>query len=105
MKMTDLEIPNDDGVKLGELSNSLGLYLRLAQVKVFKGFYDAFSNEGMKPGEFTVLRLIGLNPGLRQGLIARALMIKPAHMTKLVQRLVEAGFIEQIGRASCRERV
>jgi len=82
----------EEQVELGELSSTLGFLLRLAQVQVFQSFYNTFAGQCMKPGEITVLRLIGLNQGLRQGVIAKTLMIKPAHMTKLVQRLVDAGY-------------
>ncbi|GHF34004.1 MarR family winged helix-turn-helix transcriptional regulator [Seohaeicola zhoushanensis] len=83
-------------IAFGELSASLGLMLRLAQVRLFDGFYEDLGQHGLKPGEFTVLWVIGLNPEARQGLIARKLRIKPAHMTKLVQRAVDRGLVERI---------
>ena len=64
-------------------------------MQVFQSFYEALAQYGIKPGEFTVLRVIGLNPGTRQGMIARALKIKPAHMTKLIQRMAEAGYVKR----------
>lgn len=82
-------------VELGELNASLGFLLRVAQLQIFEQFFEAMSGESLKPGEFTVLWVIGLNPGAGQGAIARRLMIKPAHMTKLIQRLVEAGHVER----------
>lgn len=87
---------DEDVIELGEMAGSLGFLLRIAQVQVFDEFYAALSVHGMKPGEFTVLWVIHLNPGLRQGTIARALHIKPAHMTKLVARLADAGYISRI---------
>lgn len=78
---------------LGELNSSIGFLLRLAQVKAFDGFYGNLTQYGLKPGEFSVLWVIGLNPGVKQGVLAQQLVIKAAHMTKLVQRLVKAGFI------------
>lgn len=92
-KTTD--IPNDERVDYGELKNSLGFLVRIAQVKIFKEFYIAMADADLKPGEFTTLWVIGLNPGYRQGTIARSLNIKPAHMTKLIDRLVRAGYIER----------
>ncbi len=85
----------DMPIELGELTGSLGFLLRLAQVKVFQSFYDTQAALGLKPGEFTVLWVIGLNPDRRQGEIAQILNIKPAHMTKLVQRMFEAGFVSR----------
>ncbi len=79
-------------VELGELTESLGFMVRLAQVATFDKFFDEFSSKAVTPGEFTVLWVIDLNPGIKQGELARALKIKPAHMTKLVQRLVTSGY-------------
>lgn len=83
-------------IDFGEMAGSLGLMLRLAQLRMFEIFYQTLAHHGLKPGEFTVLWVIGLNPEARQGLVARKLRIKPAHMTKLVQRAVDNGFVERI---------
>jgi len=85
----------DEGVDLGELGASLGLLVRLAQVRIYGKFFAAFEGTPVKPGEFTVLWVVHLNPGVPQGTLARVLAIKPAHMTKLVQRLVEAGLVSR----------
>lgn len=90
------QITQDAPVDFGELKNSLGFLVRIAQVKIFKEFYLAMEGSKLKPGEFSTLWIIGLNPGYRQGTIAKSLNIKPAHMTKLVDRLVRAGYIERI---------
>jgi DNA-binding MarR family transcriptional regulator len=80
-------------VEFGALSQSPGFLLRMAQLKAFDTFYASLGHLDLKPGEFTVLWMIGLNPGLRQGTIARRLHVKPAHMTKLIQRMVTAGYV------------
>jgi len=84
---------DEEDVDLGELGSSLGFLLRISQLKAFEGFYEALKDFDFAPGEYTVLWVIALNPGLRQGTIARRLNIKPAHMTKLVQRMVTAGYV------------
>jgi len=89
----EAEIVEDEHVELGEITGSLGFLLRMAQLKAFDFFFLTLGEYDLRPGEFTVLWVIGLNPGLRQGTVARRLNIKPAHMTKLVQRLVTAGFV------------
>ncbi len=81
-------------IDLGELADSLGFLLRMAQLRAFEAFFEAAGHD-LKPGEFTVLRVIELNPGLPQGSIARRLRIKPAHMTKLIRRFVDAGLVER----------
>lgn len=94
--MTDVaETLDDDRVELGEITGSLGFLLRMAQLHAFDYFFQTLGEYDLRPGEFTVLWVIGLNPGLRQGTIARRLNIKAAHMTKLVQRLVNAGWVNR----------
>jgi DNA-binding MarR family transcriptional regulator len=86
---------DESEVDLGDLERTLGFLLRMAQVRVYEQFFRHFDGTEVKPGEFTVLRVIGGNPGVRQGTLARVLNIKPAHMTKLVHRLVTSGLIER----------
>lgn len=90
-------VPPEDPstVDIGQLNNSLALLLRLAQVRMYDQFFVAFSGTDVRPGEMTVLWTIDLNPGIKQGVLGRVLSIKPAHATKLIQRLVDAGFIER----------
>jgi DNA-binding MarR family transcriptional regulator len=93
MSDTATDILDDEAVELGEITGSLGFLLRMAQLRAFEFFFQTLADQNLRPGEFTVLWVIGLNPGMRQGTIARRLNIKPAHMTKLVQRLVNAGWV------------
>ncbi|EAQ14027.1 MULTISPECIES: MarR family transcriptional regulator [Maritimibacter] len=83
----------DAPIRMGAITDSLGFLIRLAQIKAFDNFFENLGDHGLKPGEFTVLWVIGLNPGLRQGSIANTLRIKPAHMTKLTARLVQRGLV------------
>jgi len=87
--------PAEIEVELGEMHQSLGFLLRLAQVRVYEQFFQTFEGTSVKPGEFTVLWVIALNPGVPQGNLARVLSIKAAHMTKLVQRLVADGLVRR----------
>lgn len=86
---------DEQSISLGEITRSLGFLIRIAQIKVFENFFDKLGEHGLKPGEFTVLWVIGLNPGLRQGTVANTLRIKPAHMTKLTGRLVDRGLVSR----------
>ena len=92
-----MELASEDSehIEIGELNGSLGFLLRMAQIKVFKVFFANLTRVKLKPGEFTVLWVIGLNPDLRQGTVAKYLSIKPAHMTKLVARLVALDYVKR----------
>lgn len=77
----------------GGLGHSLGFLLRLSQLRSFAAFYADMGELGVRPGEMTVLMMLADNPGIRQGVLARWLMIKRAHMAKMVRGLEEAGLI------------
>ncbi|MCL4676591.1 MAG: MarR family winged helix-turn-helix transcriptional regulator [Pararhodobacter sp.] len=95
MNAPRMETAVDDALDLGKLTGSLGFLLRMAQIRTFEQFFAAFGDQGVRPGEITTLWVIDLNPEVRQGAVAQVLHIKPAHMTKLVQRLVRDGLIER----------
>jgi DNA-binding MarR family transcriptional regulator len=95
MNLAVRDTTKPDDIAFGEIGTSLGFLLRLAQVRAFDGFFNSLGQLGLKPGEFTVLWVIGLNPQVKQGVIARKLRIKPAHMTKLVQRAVDAELVKR----------
>lgn len=82
-----------DLVSYGPLTDSLGFLLRLSQLKSFSAFYDDLGTCGITPGQITVMLMIAENPGIRQGVLARALTIKRAHMTKLIRRMEDAGHV------------
>jgi len=85
--------PVRDDLRLGPLQGSLGFLLRLSQLVAFEDFYAAFAEADARPGEISVLMLIGENPGIRQGVLARNLLIKRAHMAKMVRNFEKAGLV------------
>ncbi|MBV0911933.1 MarR family winged helix-turn-helix transcriptional regulator [Anianabacter salinae] len=85
----------DAPVDLGALGESLGFLLRLAQLRAFEGFFEAMGDHDVRPGEVSVLMLIARNPGLRQGVLARHLSIKRAHMAKMVAQMERSGWIDR----------
>ena len=91
-----------DAIKLGDLAGSLGFMLRMAQITSYAQLFDRNREASLLPGEFSVLWVIGMNPGIRQGDVARVLCIKRAHMTKLVKRFIEAGLV--LRKASAEDR-
>ncbi|MEC9197930.1 MAG: MarR family transcriptional regulator [Pseudomonadota bacterium] len=93
--MTESSLSEQDSVELGELGQSLGFLIRLAQVRVYDQFYERFGESDLRPGEFSILWAIHLNPGIRQGLLAQALHIKAAHMTKIIRRFEDNGIVER----------
>jgi DNA-binding MarR family transcriptional regulator len=82
-------------VDVGPLRNSLGFLLRMAQLRTYEHYFVEMRDLELKPGAFSVLTLIMHNPGIRQGVLARRLMIKRAHMTKLVRALETSGHVKR----------
>lgn len=77
----------------GPLADSTGFLLRLAQIDAFERYFDATSGEAGPPLDMVLLTMIARNPGIRQGVLARALRIKRAHMTKIVRLLEDADLL------------
>ncbi|UOM32841.1 MarR family winged helix-turn-helix transcriptional regulator [Acuticoccus sp. I52.16.1] len=77
------------------LDRSLALNLRLASVRCARRIEPAFRDAGLSSVELVALTLIQANPGIRQGHLASTLLLKPAHMTKLVQALQDQDLIER----------
>ncbi len=86
-------LSDDQEINIGELADSLGFLMRIAQVRVYDRFFERFADSGLRPGEFSILWVIHLNPGIRQGRLAQTLNIKPAHMTKTIRRLEQANMV------------
>jgi len=91
----DAPVRHLDQVKLGALADSVGFLLRLAQLRAFDDFFSENGPRNLKPGEFSVLWVIARNPGIRQSVLGQRLMIKRAHMTKLIRAMEEAGFVSR----------
>ncbi|MFK3692641.1 MarR family winged helix-turn-helix transcriptional regulator [Agrobacterium tumefaciens] len=80
-------------VNLDRLETALGFLIRLAQLKTYDDFFTALGDSGMRPGEFSVLFVIMHNPGIRQTALGQRLMIKRAHMTKLIRAFEDRGLV------------
>ncbi len=90
---TSIEKPETESVDYGPLEQSLGFLLRLAQIRVFSRFHVTMAESSPSPGAFSVLLVIGCNAGIRQGVLARALAIKPANIVKLLKQFEDDGLI------------
>ncbi len=105
--MADLQTPSrtTEDVQFGQLSGSLGFLLRLSQLQSFADFYTGMGDLNVRPGEISVLMLIAQNPGVRQGVLARALMIKRAHMTKMIRAMEDADIVSRTVPADDRRSI
>lgn len=80
-------------LKMEVLGATMGFMVRVVQVQIFQAYYERFGKGKLTTGEFSALAAIRENPGVRQGALASAMMVKRSNMTKLVQSLERNGLI------------
>lgn len=93
--MADDEEAPTGAVELGPLSKALGYALRRAQVAVFQDFHRAMAALDLRPAQYSVLHVIGLNPGLRPSQAAEALGIQRTNFVPLLDELERHGLVER----------
>jgi DNA-binding MarR family transcriptional regulator len=73
--------------ELGDLGQHVGYMLRRAQLAVFADFSAAQRGAVARPAQFSVLAVIGRNPGLSQSQLGAALGIKRANLVAVIDHL------------------
>jgi len=82
-------------VELGPLEALIGFQIHLLDLLMYQMYYERFGKAAMTPGMFSTLCAIKANPGVRQGVLADALLIRRPNMTLLVNRLIRAGYVKR----------
>src|SRR5260221_11162755 len=88
---------------LGSLPGLVGYALRRAQLAVFQDFVETMATVDIRPGQFSVLLLIAINPGVSQTEISEALGIKPTNLAVLLNGLQARGLTDR-RRGAARKR-
>jgi DNA-binding MarR family transcriptional regulator len=81
-------------------TGAIGYRLRRAQLSVFQKFLAFFDEFKLRPAEYSVLVLIGDNPGRKQTEIAQVLGIKRANFVTLMHGLEDRGLVERVPSAA-----
>jgi DNA-binding MarR family transcriptional regulator len=81
---------------IGTLDGHLGYFLRRAQVWVFQDFIQTLSSIDIRPAQYSVLTVIGANPGLSQADVAETLGIERARLVRLLDRLQKRGLTRRM---------
>jgi DNA-binding MarR family transcriptional regulator len=87
--------PPDRTISFGDLKGHLGYVLRRAQLAVFQDFIEVLGAVDLTPGKFSVLVLIGENPGLPQSAICEALGILKGNFVALLHEFERKGLAER----------
>jgi DNA-binding MarR family transcriptional regulator len=83
-------------IDLDVLTSHLGYALRRAQVWVFQDFIRTLSAIDIRPAQYSVLVVIGANPGLSQAELADRLAIERARLVHMLDHLQKRGLTERL---------
>lgn len=78
-------------VDYGALAEHLGYAVRRVQLLIFQDFVRTMDDLALRPAQYSLLTLIGRNPGLKQTRLGETLGIKSANLVALVDELVGRG--------------
>jgi DNA-binding MarR family transcriptional regulator len=82
-------------IDLGDLDERLGYFVRRIQVWIFQDFIRRLAHLDISPAQFSVLVVIGANPGLSQAELGETLGIERARLVRLLHRLDQRALTER----------
>ena len=98
MKASD----NGTRLKAGDLDDTLGYKVRLAQIAAYRHFEEKHSRYGNAPRYLGLLMVVMANPGQPQGVLAHAIAIRRSSIVPILDKLEAEGLLER--KASARDR-
>jgi len=99
--MTDQAV-RDDALDTGPLASMPGFQIRRTHLAVMRRFTEALGPEGVAPGQYSLLKLISLNPGRTQSALAATLGFDRSTMVPLLDQLEKRGLVARSRRADNR---
>jgi DNA-binding MarR family transcriptional regulator len=82
-------------IDFGPLDGLVGYQLRRAFLRSNQLFAGLAGKAGLQPGQYGVLKLIGLNPGRSQSDIAMAAGLDRSSLTQVLDQLAKRGLVER----------
>ncbi len=96
---------DDPSLAFGALPGLVGYHLRRAQLALFRRFaQEVTAAEGVTPGVFGLLQLIGANPGLSQSRLAEAMEVDRSAVVRVLDQMERRGLIERAAAEDDRRR-
>ncbi len=92
---TSAEPDGETAIDYGVLGESVGFLLKRAQMAVFADFIATFAAADIRPAQFSVLVIVGRNPGLKQSQVSAALSIKRTNFVPLLDSLEDRGLVKR----------
>lgn len=104
IRLGEIEESGESGgdLDLSGLTCVVGYTLRRAQMAVFEDFIRRFARFDLKPAQYSVLLVIGDNPGRKQSEIAAALGIQRPNFVAMLDELERRGLAERTRSATDR---
>ena len=94
-------LPPDEGtqttaeIELKAVEGAVGYHLRRAQTVVLEDVGRRMRTLGLRPRDFTVMSVIGANPGVNASRIAESLPMKRSNLSVLLVRLKRRGLVRR----------
>jgi DNA-binding MarR family transcriptional regulator len=97
---SDPEIPSrappaSRALDAGGLEGAVGFWLRLAQQQDLRRFNEIFAEAGVSQLAYSLLLLIGANPGRRQADLGAALHIRQPNLVEPIEGLIARGLVRR----------
>lgn len=93
---------SDDEIGLDALAGHAGYAVRRFQIWIFQDFIRTLGNVDIRPTQYSVMTVIGANPGLSQMAVAKRLGIERARLVHLLDSLEHRNLVSRIRSATDR---
>ena len=92
----------DDEIALDALAGHAGYAVRRFQIWIFQDFIRTLGAVDIRPTQYSVLTVIGANPGLSQMTVAKRLGIERARLVHLLDSLEQRDLVSRLRSATDR---
>jgi DNA-binding MarR family transcriptional regulator len=99
-----MTLPVGSPVSLDNLPELLGYNLRRAQIEMWRDFSQNVGDGLVRPGLYSLILLVGANPGIAQIELANYLGVDKASIVALIDRVEDAGWVIRKRSAEDRRR-
>jgi len=93
---------DDDAIGLDALAGHAGYAVRRFQLWIFQDFIKTLAAVDIKPTQYSVMTVIGANPGLSQMAVAKRLGIERARLVHLLDSLEQRKLVKRVASATDR---
>lgn len=101
-KSTSRPTDTDDAIGLDALVGHAGYAVRRFQLWIFQDFIRTLAEVDIKPTQYSVMTVIGANPGLSQMAVAKRLGIERARLVHLLDSLEGRKLLRRVQSATDR---